>query len=110
MGEIRDSIGVVIQDWEGETIDYFGNMEDDYLKITGAQWGIIWRMFKFGNKIENFGEPKEIIIETDMNKILINTLIHDYYLVLIMKNTANITITTSKLQYFLEKIKKEMGL
>ncbi len=60
--------GAIIADWEGESVDQVGIMDDYDLKVIGAHKGD--------------DELKEIVITTNQAQTVIMPVTEDYYLVL----------------------------
>ncbi|MBN2725474.1 MAG: hypothetical protein JXR95_15520 [Deltaproteobacteria bacterium] len=108
--EVTGAIGAVIQDWEGESVDQFGHIDDMDLSINAAQWGLLWRLFRYQILDDRINSSKEILIETSKQKILITTLYEDYYLVLIMKKHTSLSEAMKVISSVIVQIKDEMGL
>jgi predicted regulator of Ras-like GTPase activity (Roadblock/LC7/MglB family) len=110
LGEVRGSQGAILQDWDGETLDYFGHMGPDELCIHAAQWGLVWRMVKYQMDHPSLVVPNEIVIQTSTNKIIITSLFEEYYLVMLLDRDSNLSEALTKIDHFLVEIKEEMGL
>ncbi|MBU1219915.1 hypothetical protein KKF34_18850 [Myxococcota bacterium] len=110
VGGVSGAIGAIIQDWEGETVDHFGHLDEMELLINAAQWGLIWRMFRFQSSDGRLQAIREILIETTQQKILITTLFDDYYLVLLMKKNTNLAEAVNTISEVSVFIRREMGL
>ncbi|MBU1239816.1 hypothetical protein KKF84_21345 [Myxococcota bacterium] len=110
IGAVSGCLGAVIQDWDGETVDYFGHIEEQELMINAAQWGLMWRMFKYGFDKPTVKNAKEILIQTEKQKIIIQSLFSDYYLVVILERDASLHSAQCYMEHMVEDIKEEMGL
>ncbi|MDA3864355.1 MAG: hypothetical protein PF689_10860 [Deltaproteobacteria bacterium] len=109
IGLLPNSLGAIIQDWEGETIEYFGHLKADELRINAAQWGLLWRMIKYQAKHPYLKSSREIIIETDRQKIIIHTLFDRYYLVILLRKSASLSEARRVIGDMSARIVKEMG-
>jgi hypothetical protein len=108
---VPGAIGAVIQDYDGESVDYYGpDIGDEDLQINAAQWGLVWRLMRINSKSEMFTNSQEIIIQTTCQKIIIKTLYDDYYLVLILGKDCHLLEGIKAINLLISDIKKEMGL
>lgn len=74
--------GAIIADWEGESVDHVGVMDDYDLKVIGAHKGVI--LHNMREVVDRLGndELKEIIITTELAQTLVLPVTKEYYLVL----------------------------
>jgi len=110
VGTVPSSIGAVIQDSDGETVDSFGHLSDFDLMICAAQWGLLWRELQFPPEPRSLTGTTEILIETTRQKILLTTLFREYYLVFILSKDTPLVEARRILDRYLTDIRKEMGL
>lgn len=74
--------GAIIADWEGESVEQVGIMDDYDLKVIGAHKGVI--LHNMREVVDRLGndELKEIVVTTKEAQTLILPVTKDYYLVL----------------------------
>lgn len=73
--------GAIIADWEGESVEHVGIMDDYDLKVIGAHKGVILQNMR--EVVDRLGDDlKEIVITTRQAQTLIMPVTEDYYLVL----------------------------
>ncbi len=73
--------GAIIADWEGESVEHVGTMDDYDLKVIGAHKGVILQNMR--DVVDRLGDDlKEIVITTRQAQTLIMPVTEDYYLVL----------------------------
>lgn len=73
--------GAIIADWEGESVEHVGIMDDYDLKVIGAHKGVILQNMR--DVVDRLGDDlKEIVITTRQAQTLIMPVTEDYYLVL----------------------------
>jgi predicted regulator of Ras-like GTPase activity (Roadblock/LC7/MglB family) len=74
--------GAIIADWEGESVDHVGAMDDYDLKVIGAHKGVI--LHNMREVIDRLGDDdlREIVITTRQAQTLILPVTKEYYLVL----------------------------
>lgn len=73
--------GAIIADWEGESVEHVGIMDDYDLKVIGAHKGVILQHMR--EVVDRLGDDlKEIVITTRQAQTLIMPVTEDYYLVL----------------------------
>ncbi len=107
---VHGCLGIVLQDWDGETVEVFGHMDREELMIHGAQWGLVWRMCKYGISHRQIAMAQEILIQTSTQKILIHSLFEDYYLVVFLAREASLQEALNHMRHMILDIKEEMGL
>ena len=74
--------GAILADWEGESVEQVGIMDDYDLKVIGAHKGVILHnMREVVGRLGN-DELKEIVVTTKQAQTLILPVTKDYYLVL----------------------------
>jgi predicted regulator of Ras-like GTPase activity (Roadblock/LC7/MglB family) len=76
--------GAIIADWEGESVDHVGAMDDYDLKVIGAHKGVILHNMRDVVDRLGDGDLREIVITTRQTQTLILPVTNDYYLVLTM--------------------------
>lgn len=73
--------GAIIADWEGESVEHVGIMDDYDLKVIGAHKGVILQNMR--EVVDRLGDDlKEIVITTRQAQTLVMPVTEDYYLVL----------------------------
>jgi predicted regulator of Ras-like GTPase activity (Roadblock/LC7/MglB family) len=74
--------GAILADWEGESVEQVGIMDDYDLKVIGAHKGVI--LHNMREVVDRLGndELKEIVVTTKQAQTLILPVTKDYYLVL----------------------------
>jgi predicted regulator of Ras-like GTPase activity (Roadblock/LC7/MglB family) len=74
--------GAIIADWEGESVDQVGIIDDYDLKVIGAHKGVV--LHNMREVVDRLGDDdlKEIVITTKQAQTLIMPVTKDYYLVL----------------------------
>ena len=74
--------GAIVADWEGESVDQVGIMDDYDLKVIGAHKGVI--LHNMREVVDRLGDGalREIVITTRQAQILILPVTEEYYLVL----------------------------
>jgi predicted regulator of Ras-like GTPase activity (Roadblock/LC7/MglB family) len=72
--------GAIIADWEGESVDQVGIMDDYDLKLIGAHKGVILHSMR--DVVDRLGddELKEVVITTKQAQTVIMPVTEDYYL------------------------------
>lgn len=110
VGAVPLAVGAVIQDSEGETVDFFGHLSDFDLMVQAAQWGLLWRELQFPSEPRRLTGTTEILIETCRQKILLTTLFREYYLVFILSKDSPLVEARRLLDQYLNAIREEMGL
>ena len=107
---VSGAVGAILQDWDGETVDYAGELDADELCIHAAQWGLMWRMVKYQFNHPQLKMLREIVIQASTQKIIITSIFNDYYIVFILKKDSNLKEAQNRLASKIQVIKKEMGL
>ena len=76
--------GAIIADWEGESVDQVGIMDDYDLKVIGAHKGVILHSMR--EVVDRLGNDdlREIVVTTRQTQTLILPVTKEYYLVLIL--------------------------
>jgi predicted regulator of Ras-like GTPase activity (Roadblock/LC7/MglB family) len=74
--------GAIIADWEGESVDQVGIMDDYDLKVIGAHKGVILHSMREVVDRLGDGDLREIVVTTRQTQILILPVTKEYYLVL----------------------------
>ena len=76
--------GAIIADWEGESVDQVGIMDDYDLKVIGAHKGVILHSMR--EVVDRLGDDdlREIVVTTRQTQTLILPVTKEYYLVLIL--------------------------
>lgn len=74
--------GAIIADWEGESVDQVGIMDDYDLKVIGAHKGVILHNMREVVDRLGDGDLKEIVITTKNAQTLVLPVTKEYYLVL----------------------------
>ena len=76
--------GAIIADWEGESVDHVGIMDDYDLKVIGAHKGVI--LHNMREVVDRLGNDdlREIVVTTRQTQTLILPVTKEYYLVLIL--------------------------
>ncbi len=89
LGELIEGIpeaqGAILVDWEGESVDLAGRMDDFDLKVLGAHKGVILtnlRELIAKGRFAGADELHEILITTAQNETLVLPITLDYFLVL----------------------------
>jgi len=74
--------GAIVADWEGESVEHFGIMNDYDLKVIGAHKGVI--LHNMREVVDRLGDGglREIVITTRQLQTLILPVTQEYYLVL----------------------------
>lgn len=85
LGELVDTVpgglGAVIVDWEGESVDQAGPMDEYELKVVGAHKGVI--LHNLRDAIGRLGgdDLQEVVVTTRKMQILILPVTIDYFMV-----------------------------
>ncbi|MGD9019422.1 MAG: roadblock/LC7 domain-containing protein [Desulfuromonadales bacterium] len=74
--------GAIIADWEGESVEQVGIMDDYDLKVIGAHKGVILHNMREVVDRLGDGDLREIVITTRQLQTLILPVTAEYYLVL----------------------------
>jgi len=84
VGRVPGAQGAIIADWEGESVDQVGIMDDYDLKVIGAHKGVILHSMR--EVVDRLGDDdlREIVVTTRQTQTLILPVTKEYYLVLIL--------------------------
>ena len=74
--------GAIIADWEGESVDSFGIMDDYDLKVMAAHKGVLLHNIREVQERLGGDDLKEVVITTETMQMIVLPVTKDYYLVL----------------------------
>jgi len=91
--------GVVLADWEGETVDCATRMDEYELKVLGAHIGIILtRLRQAMERLKDEQGVNELTIVTELGRSVVTPLSEDYFLVLVTERNAPLGRSLSELR------------
>lgn len=83
--EVPGALGAILADWEGESVDHAGQMDDYELKVVGAHKGVILQNLREAvQRLEN-DEVEEVVVTTQKVQTLVLPVTQEYFLVLALK-------------------------
>lgn len=108
--DIPGSLGVVIVDWEGESVDQATRIGEYDIKILGAHYGVILTLLR--DALTRIGSdcPEEVVIRTQLGMTLIQPLTEDYLLILQLQKGAVVGRATQKLRMCAKHLYADIAL
>lgn len=109
MGKIPGAIGIILADWEGETVDRASRMDDYQLRVLGAHKGVILMNLREALKASGDDELREVVITTEEARILILPVTDEYFLVLLLERRQAPGKALFEARSYLEILRKEIA-
>ncbi len=100
--------GAVFVDWEGEAVDSVANFRNTAVRLNGAHWGVIYNLAKTAFHKLKLGSPRELILSTAQQLVIIRRITDDYLVVVVTGDRTNLGRVLNRLGSAAEKIREEM--
>lgn len=108
--DVPGSLGVVIVDWEGESVDQATHIGEYDIKILGAHHGITLALLRDALTRMGSDYPEEVVIRTQLGTTLIQPLTEDYLLIMQLQKGALIGKATKELRICAEQLYDDIAL
>jgi len=106
---IPGSLGAIIVDWEGESVDQVGRIDAYELKVIGAHKGLILDNLRAAVARSEGNDLEEIIITTVKRQTIIMPANQDYFLVVALDKKDAMGRALFEARRCLEQLKEEIA-
>ncbi|PNU21237.1 GTPase-activating protein [Geothermobacter hydrogeniphilus] len=106
---IPGSLGAIIVDWEGESVDQAGRLDAFELKVIGAHKGLILDNLRQAVARAEGNDLEEIIITTAQRQTIIMPANRDYFLVVALERKDVMGRALFEARRCLEQLKEEIA-
>ncbi|MBW2451860.1 MAG: roadblock/LC7 domain-containing protein [Deltaproteobacteria bacterium] len=80
--KVSGAQGAILVDWEGESVEQAGSMDEYELKVLGAHNGVVLRKVRYILKKMSGDKLQELVIATEQAQLIVLPVTDDYSLVL----------------------------
>lgn len=94
IGRVPGSLGAVLVDAEGESVDYAGGLDPFDLKLAAAHWQIVLTDIRGTAVGHASGPPNALVVRSEKRSFIVHELPEGYTLVLVLSRRAGFTQAT----------------
>jgi predicted regulator of Ras-like GTPase activity (Roadblock/LC7/MglB family) len=109
MERIPGAVGVILADWEGESVDQANCMDGYELRVIGAHKGVILRNLREAMDRLQHDDLREMVITTEKVRTIVLPITQEYFLVLILQRGYSLGRALFEGRRCLEELRQEIG-